>query len=386
MNFSNTVILSLGSNEGSRLQNIELCVSHIHNEIGTVIKVSGLYETPSWGFESADFYNCAVLIHTGKTVNEVLAAIVKAEEALGRVRHVAESYQSRLIDVDIISFNEDIVDIDGLQVPHPRMQERNFVLYPLRDIAPQWIHPISGKNIEELIAETNDSAACKFISALSSPFDQLQLSGLQYIAIEGNIGAGKTTLAGRISQDFNAKLILERFADNPFLPKFYKDQARYAFSLEMSFLADRYQQLSDDLAQFDLFTDFVVADYHIVKSLIFSKITLSEDEYQLYRKLFDIIYKEMRKPGLYVYLYQDTETLLQHIKLRGRPYEQDIRAEYLASINQGYLDYIKSQPELNVLVIDMTNRDFVNNQQDYIGLLEEINEKAQQFKNMQPTK
>jgi deoxyadenosine/deoxycytidine kinase len=182
-------------------------------------------------------------------------------------------------------------------------------------------------------------------------------------------------LATKISEDFNAKLVLERFADNPFLPKFYKDQNRYAFPLEMSFLADRYQQLADDLSQFDLFADFVVADYHIFKSLIFAKVTLQEDEFRLYKTLFDIIYKEMPKPDLYVYLYQNTERLLKNIKKRGRSYEQEIPAEYLDKINQGYLDYIKTQTDLNVLVIDVSDFDFVKRQEDYITILQAIQEK-----------
>ena len=182
----------------------------------------------------------------------------------------------------------------------------------------------------------------------------------------------KTTLTTKIAEDFNAKTVLERFADNPFLPKFYKDQNRYAFPLEMSFLADRYQQVSDDLGQFDLFKDFIIADYHIFKSLIFAKVTLADEEFRLYKTLFDIIYKEMPKPDLYVYLYQNTERLLQNIKRRGRGFEQEISADYLEKINHGYLDYIKSQKGLNVLIIDVSEKDFVKNQSDYIAVLEEI--------------
>jgi deoxyadenosine/deoxycytidine kinase len=140
----------------------------------------------------------------------------------------------------------------------------------------------------------------------------------------------------------------------------------------MSFLADRYQQLSDDLAQFDLFKDFIVADYHIFKSLIFAKVTLAEDEFRLYKTMFDIIHKEMPKPDLYVYLYQNTEQLLENIKKRGRSYEMQIPAEYLEKINQGYLDFIKTQTNLNVLIIDVSDKDFVNNQEDYIFILDEI--------------
>jgi len=123
--------------------------------------------------------------------------------------------------------------------------------------------------------------------------------------------------------------------------------------------------------------DFIVADYHIFKSLIFAKVTLAEDEFRLYKTMFDIIYKEMPKPDLYIYLYQSTERLLANIKTRGRSYEQEIPAEYLEKINNGYLDYIKSQKNLNVLIIDVTNRDFLNNQEDYVFVLEEIRNKIQ---------
>jgi deoxyadenosine/deoxycytidine kinase len=222
---------------------------------------------------------------------------------------------------------------------------------------------------------SEDKSNCKLVQKLEIPIEKIKLNHFNYIAIEGNIGAGKTTLTNKLAEDFNAKTVLERFADNPFLPKFYEDQNRYAFPLEMSFLADRYQQISDDLAQFDLFKDFIVADYHIFKSLIFAKVTLAEDEFRLYKTMFDIIYKEMPKPDLYIYLYQSTERLLVNIKERGRPYEQEIPAEYLEKINIGYLDYIKSQQNLNVLIIDITDRDFHNNQEDYIFILNEIQNK-----------
>jgi deoxyadenosine/deoxycytidine kinase len=258
------------------------------------------------------------------------------------------------------------------------MHERLFVLLPINDLQLDYIHPIFEKSIATLIEECEDENECKIVSDLYLPLEKYNLQQYNYIAIEGNIGAGKTTLASKIADDFNAKTVFERFADNPFLPKFYKDQNRYAFPLEMSFLADRYQQLSDDLAQFDLFKDFIVADYHIFKSLIFAKVTLQEDEYRLYKTLFDIIYKEMPKPDLYVYLYQNTDRLLQNIKRRGRSYEQEIPADYLDKINKGYLDYIKSQTNLNVLIIDVSERDFVKNQSDYIYILEEIRRKVEE--------
>ncbi len=369
------VVLSLGSNQGNRLDNIENCINLIHQEIGTVVQVSKLYETPAWGFESDAFYNCALVLHTNASAQKILSQVLKVEKQLGRIRSEQQGYQSRLIDVDVIIYEDEIINTDKLQIPHPLMQNRNFVLMPIQDLNLNWKHPIFQKTIPELIAITPDDSICTVIQDLKSPLQEIPMQRFNYIAFEGNIGAGKTTLVHKIADDFNAKTVLERFADNPFLPKFYKDQNRYAFPLEMSFLADRYQQLSDDLAQFDLFKDFIVADYHIFKSLIFAKITLAEDEYRLYRNLFDIIYKEMPKPDLYVYLYQNTERLLQNIKKRGRSYEQNIEAEYLDKINNGYLEYIKSQSDLNVLIIDVSDRDFVKKHEDYLFVLEEIKKK-----------
>lgn len=374
MRIQNLVVLSLGSNMGNRLENIERCIDAIHHKVGTVIKVSKLYETPAWGFDGDAFYNCTLVLHATHSAEEILGKILDIETGFGR-RRDGEGYQPRIIDIDLIAFNEDIIDAEHLKIPHPHMQDRLFVLLPMRDLELDWRHPILQQFLPDLLRASEDKSLCKVAGNLESPLDKIKLENYNYIAIEGNIGAGKTTLTTKIAEDFNAKTVLERFADNPFLPKFYEDQNRYAFPLEMSFLADRYQQISDDLAQFDLFKDFIIADYHIFKSLIFAKVTLTDDEYRLYRKLFEIIYKEMPKPDLYIYLYQNTQRLLENIRLRGRSYEQEIPAEYLDKINKGYLDYIKSQTDLNVLVIDVSDRDFVKNQEDYIFILEEIKNK-----------
>lgn len=186
-----------------------------------------------------------------------------------------------------------------------------------------------------------------------------------FIVIEGNIGAGKTTLSKKIALEYNAKLILEQFADNPFLPKFYDDPERYSFPLEMSFLADRYNQLKKDLAERDLFKSFTISDYYFMKSLIFAQSTLKEDEYKLYSSLFYIIYNQLPKPDLYVYLHQNVENLLNNIKNRGRDYEKSITAEYLLGIQRGYFDFFKQQKDLRILVIDVNKNNFVDHDADY---------------------
>ncbi|MES2545986.1 MAG: 2-amino-4-hydroxy-6-hydroxymethyldihydropteridine diphosphokinase [Bacteroidota bacterium] len=372
MKLQNQAVLSIGSNQGNRLENLIECIDLIHNKVATVIQVSSYYETPSWGFESDAFYNVSILIHTNKSAQELLKELLEIEIRLGRIRNDQQGYQSRIIDVDIVSFNNEIIATENLTVPHPQMQNRLFVLLPMNDLKIDYVHPVLKVNLSDLIKNCEDKSDCTAIGNLKLPLSTVELSKMNYIVIEGNIGAGKTTLTNKIAEDFNAKIIVERFAENPFLPKFYKDQNRYAFSLEMSFLADRYQQLSDDLAKFDLQKDFVVADYHIFKSLIFAEITLPKDEFQLYKQLFEIIYKEIKKPDLYVYLYQNTSSLLDNIKKRGRTYEQEIQPDYLDKINEGYLKYITNQKNLNVLMIDITNKDFVNNQEDYVFILEEI--------------
>lgn len=375
VNLQQPIYLSLGTNMGDKLKNLQTCVDLLHQKVATVIEVSSVYETPSWGFEGANFYNCIVLVHSSKSPQKILTKILKIEKELGRIRQDAPGYASRVIDIDIISYGSEVINMPQLQLPHPQMHRRNFVLHPLQEIAPAWINPENQIGIDTLLFDCDDASEIKKTATLISPLQRIVWDDLKYIAIEGNIGAGKTTLAGKIAEDYNAKLVLERFADNPFLPKFYKDQNRYAFPLEMSFLADRYQQLTDDLAQYDLFKDFVLADYHIFKSLIFAKVTLQEDEFRLYKTMFDIIYKEMPKPDLYVYLYQNTDRLLTNIKKRGRSYEQEIPAAYLEKINHGYLDYIKTQTDLNVLILDVSDLDFVKNQEDYVFLLNEINNK-----------
>jgi deoxyadenosine/deoxycytidine kinase len=181
-----------------------------------------------------------------------------------------------------------------------------------------------------------------------------------FIAIEGNIGAGKTTLSTLLAKHFNARLVLEQFSDNPFLPEFYKNPKKVAFPLELSFLADRYGQLKDDLINLDLFNELSIADYFIYKSLIFASNNLKEDELLLYQRLFDIIAASLPKPDLLIYLYLDTAQLQKNIAKRGRIYELEIKPEYLDQIQNRYLAFLQGLPNQKVLVIDMQGIDFID--------------------------
>lgn len=195
-----------------------------------------------------------------------------------------------------------------------------------------------------------------------------------YIAIEGNIGAGKTTFATRLSEEYNAKLILERFEDNSFLPKFYANPDAYAFPLEMSFLADRYQQLKDQLSPRDLFKTFTVSDYFIDKSLIFARNNLKADEFSLYSRLFGIISSSLPRPDLILYLYADIPQVLVNIHRRGREYERSIQGSYLEMIQAGYLSHFKTLHGIRVLIVDTGKMDFVEREEDYSLLVRLLSE------------
>jgi len=373
MKITRTIFLSLGSNQGKTLENLQNAINQVGDCIGKIVRISSVYKTASWGFKSDNFLNICLEVSTNLNPENLWDKILEIETLLGRNRSESKEYQARTIDIDVLLFDDEIIFSKELIVPHSKMLVRRFVLVPLAEIAPNFKHPIEKKSINACLQSCTDETQVektdlKLIKPLS--LDEKY----NYIAIEGNIGAGKTTLSNMIGDEFNARLVLERFADNPFLPKFYEDKDRYAFPLEMSFLADRYQQLSDDLAQFDLFKTLIVSDYYIFKSLIFSQITLQKDEFNLYRRMFDVMYKEIAKPDLYIYLYQNTDRLLENIKKRGREYEKNIQPGYLDKIHKGYFNFIKSQQDLNTLVIDVSEMDFVKNKEDYNEILKRIKE------------
>ena len=371
MKIQRLTYLSIGSNQGEKLKNLQKAIYEIAETVGAIQKISSIYKTSSWGYKGEDFYNISISVSTYLQPESLLEKLLTIESNLGRERNNLHEYTDRKIDIDILLFEDEIIFSKKITIPHPRMLERKFVLVPLVEIAKNSLHPIEKKQLYVCLNNCSDASSIEKISSkLIRPIPLTEK--YNYIAIEGNIGAGKTSLASLMSDEFNARVVLERFADNPFLPKFYEDKERFAFPLEMSFLADRYQQLSDDLAQFNLFKNLIVSDYYIFKSLIFAQVTLQKDEYALYRKMFDIMYKEISKPDLYIYLYQNTDRLLENIKKRGRDYEQNIQADYLQKIHDGYHNFIKTEQHLNTLIIDVSELDFVNNHKDYKQILKTI--------------
>ncbi|MBL7779529.1 MAG: deoxynucleoside kinase [Chitinophagales bacterium] len=191
-----------------------------------------------------------------------------------------------------------------------------------------------------------------------------------FITIEGTIGAGKTTLANMLAKEFNAKLILEEFENNPFLPKFYEDKARYGFPVELYFMAERFQHLKKLLSEADIFKTFTIADFLFQKSLIFAQQNLSDDEEKLYRMLFDIINPSLPKPDLILYLYAPVEKLLENIKKRGRSYEQHIEPEYLDKIQSAYLSYFKTLTNQPIVLLNCSQLNWVDNTTHYRQVVE----------------
>ena len=357
--------IALGSNMGDRLANLQQAVNRIDNEIGQVLRCSSIYEVPAVGFSGAIFLNACLVAESEKTAKVILKSLKAIENDMGRKQVSNGSYRDRPIDLDLIMVEDEVFNSEELSIPHPRFQDRLFVLQPLCEIAPQKRVPNQNLTVSQLFN------SCEDPTIISSYNEGLQRPAIHFltqfnrICVEGTIGCGKTSLAKRIAEDLQAKLFLERFAENPFLPKFYDDPNRYAFPLEMSFLADRFKQQRDLSEQLNLFGQGVVSDYEVHKSLIFTQFTLSSDEFALYRTIFYNMMPDVQKPDLYILLKQTTPRLISNIKKRGRSYERTIDAEYLDKVRQGYQKFKRSHPDWNIVEIDLSELDFVTNDIDY---------------------
>ena len=357
------IFLGLGGNLGNRENFLKSAVQLIEERVGSVEQVAPIYETKAWGVaDQQDYLNTVVEIQSNLSNQEILRLVQEIENTLGRERK--ERWGSRTIDIDLL-FDGDFKSSDpDLTLPHPRLASRNFVLHPLRDIAPQFVHPLLKKTIADLCEESEDTTLVKRYEHPMHP----------YLVVEGNIGAGKTTLSKMLAEQFGTKLILEEFSDNPFLPYFYENPERYAFTVELFFTTERHKQLQEHLGQQDLFRRGTVADYTFVKTLLFAKINLRDNEWQLFQRLFHIMNASFPRPDLLVYLHRSAEDLRRNIVQRGRSYEQSIALEYLEEVQRSYFEYFRSvETELPILVIDVENVHFWNDEAAYQQLESLIN-------------
>ena len=366
------VYIALGSNMGDRLANLQQAVNRIDNEIGQVSRCSSVYEVPAVGFSGPIFLNACLVAESDKTPRAILKALQTIENKMGRKQVADGLYHNRPIDLDLIMVDDELVYSDELTVPHPRLQDRLFVLQPLCEIAPQKNVPNQNQTVSQLAKICNDTTKISpFREGIQRPAIHF-LKQFNRICVEGTIGCGKTSFAKRIAEDLQAKLFLERFAENPFLPKFYDDADRYAFPLEMSFLADRFTQQRELSEQLNLFGQAIVSDYEVHKSLIFTQFTLSSEEFALYRTIFYNMMPDVQKPDLYILLKQTTPRLLANIKKRGRSYERTIDSEYLDKVRQGYQNFKRSHPDWNIVEIDLSGLDFVSNDSDYHEVVNQL--------------
>ncbi|MGB0633518.1 MAG: 2-amino-4-hydroxy-6-hydroxymethyldihydropteridine diphosphokinase [Flavobacteriaceae bacterium] len=370
----NIVYLSLGSNLGDKINNLQTTINLIDSKVGDVLLISSVYQTKAEGFVGEDFLNCCVSLRTSMEPKILIKELINIESQNGRLRSNRNIYESRSIDIDILFYEDKIINQHNLTIPHPRMNERNFVIKPLLDIAKSKIHPVLNRTISEIDLDLGDTEIIKINDDLVLPVIE-KLKSIKNIVIEGNIGVGKTCLSEKLSKDLNKELILEGYMDNPFLEKYYENPDRYALNVELTFLTDRCRQLSDFNNQISLFSSGLVSDYDIFKSLVFAGISLKEIEYNLFRKIFTYMTKDLFKSNLIIYLLQSTEQLLENIKKRGRGFEKKIDKKYLDKINQGYLNYLKNNSDLNIIYVDVSDLDFVESKTDYFELLYRVKKK-----------
>jgi deoxyguanosine kinase len=364
----NKVYLSLGSNLGDKIKNLQSAINLIDTNIGDVLSISNVYQTKSEGFKGDDFFNCCICIVTNLSPNFLLDKILEIELIEGRIRSSSNGYESRLIDIDILLYEDRIINENNLSIPHPRMHLRNFVLYPLSEIAMSKIHPKCNDTIGKLLNKLKSTEILKCDKELMLPvLSKLQL--FKNIVIEGNIGVGKTSLSKKLSNDLNKELIIEGFMDNPFLEKYYNNPERYALNVELTFLTDRCRQLNNFNNQMNFFSSGIIADYDIFKSLVFAGVSLNEIDFNLFRNIFYFMTKDLFKSDLVIYLIQSSDQLLKNISKRGRSFEKTISRNYLDKINTAYLKHIKTNSDLNVVYIDVSDLDFVESDQDYMKLL-----------------
>lgn len=364
-------ILSLGSNLGNRRLLLQRAVYILGERLGTIEKISAVYQTPAWGFEGADFFNCCISLRTNKSPEFIMDTIEAIEQQLGRERYHDNSYHSRTIDIDLLFLDDLIINTQRLVLPHPHLHKRSFVLEPLEDIAGDFIHPILQEDVKTLNNKCEDDSKLTKTDVKLYKDPLLNYGGIRHLVIEGNIGAGKTSLAQKLPMDFNAKLIEEEFKDNPLLELFYKEPKKYAYDLEVSFLEDRYNQYHNHIHNHKEEDGLLISDYDLKKSLIFASITLDQEDYYNYKSLFELKHQQLRAADVYLYLDQPTEKLLGNIAKRGRPYEQQIQKEYLEQIAAAYHLYFETSSH-PILKVDASQMDFLNSEEDYQELVKTI--------------
>ena len=354
--------ISLGANEGKRLENIQEAVTRIQNKIGNLIALSSLYQTPSLGFDGPDFLNACIEIDTSLNPLDVLDKLLDIERAMGREPSTEKGYQSRPIDLDLLFYEKQIINTLDLILPHPRIAQRNFVLYPLNEINPELVHPVFRKNIIDLLSISPDKTKPK--KSPLSDWSPAFFAKREILIFEGNIGVGKTSLAQKIARQYRVPFMQENFKENPFLKKFYEDPVTYALDLENHFMKDRFQQFQTFFYD-TRGTSGGIADHSLFRSLIFAKINLSPSDFDAFKKHYLERSETFSFPAKVIFLKHTIERLKKNISRRGRTFEQKISTEYLKKIERGYQSFFSHENEYDFCTVDLTDLDFVKEEAAY---------------------
>lgn len=369
--------VGLGANLGVRAAQLQAAVHALAQSEGVEVRaLSPVYESEALTRDAAEvqppYLNAVAELRTALSPEALLALLHRLEAAAGRVRR--EPWAPRPLDLDLLLYDDLVREGAPPELPHPRMAERRFVLQPLADLAPERAVPGTGATVAELLARCPDQPALERMPFALSPGAPAPLAlteNLRYVAVEGVIGAGKTSLARMLAEHLGARLVLEEFEENPFLPDFYRDPGRWAFQTQLAFLASRFRQQKGLLAR-DLFQQRTVSDYTFDKDRIFAHTTLEGDELQLYESLFTLMEPATATPDLVVYLRSSVERLMHNIAQRGRPYEANIERSYIAELAEAYDRYFRHYTRGPLLVVNSTAIDFVHDPADFERLLARI--------------
>ena len=351
-------IIGLGSNLGQRISLLLEAMEAIEHQVGAIRQLSQPYETEAWGFDAPPFINACIRVETPLTSAEVLVALQTIESAFGRQRSSDEGYQSRTLDLDLLFFGAEILQTETLQLPHPRILQRRFVLDPLAELIPDFEHPTRKQSIAALQNQCTDDTAITSLPfrAWMAPLFPAD----SYIALAGNIGSGKTSMTKRLAHDFGTLALYEQFAENPHLPQFYKDPSAYALATERHFLSSRVQQLAAHA------NGALVSDFWLNKSLIFAENSLQTKDFALFSEMFKQQSQKVRLPDKVIYLHRPLEELKLHIQKRGRSYEQSISTSYLDTIQKGYKTALDKTYPYPVHSIDASGKDYTHRPLLYI--------------------
>jgi deoxyguanosine kinase len=367
------VVLALGSNVGDRENYLRKAIESLRQIADSPIESSRVYETAPVGPGSQDPYlNLCVRFFTRMDPRGLLNFCQKAEREMGRIPR--GRWQPREIDLDIIAYGREVFHFPDLVIPHPAATERQFVLQPLISMDPDYVLPGQGETVQRLMErsiERHGQLDMREYKPMPTTTQRIP-EHVRYLAVEGVIGAGKTTLVRALSERLGCQALMEEFENNPFLSDFYRDRTRHAFQTQMFFLLSRHRQIQELFQQQDLFRPQVLSDYMFAKDRIFASLNLDENEMGLYSRLADLVERQLPRPDYVIYLQADTKTLMQRIRLRDRFYERNMDEGYIEALNQAYNTYFHHYSESPLLIVNTNHIDFVRRPDDLNLLVQQI--------------